>query len=144
MIVLPAVIAAIALAVAGHPVEVRCDAGATNPFAFEVYGWANLNANEIHLQPGLCLVLQRRPDGTQPFAIAFGTLVHESVHARGIRAEDCAELWADLASFDLLQRFYGIPMFSYLSRVIGAGILYQTHLKPPSYQPTALSCAGGH
>lgn len=143
---LPAVVAAVALAIAGHPVHVACDAdanhpGVTPPVGAFVEGWTVPGSDTVHLASAYCDDLGRGVRSPY-FPVAFGTLIHESAHARGVTSEACAEAWADLTYPDWLARFYGVPFFSPLSLSIGATIYAHTLAKPASYHPAATSCEG--
>ena len=139
---------AIAAAIAGHPVDVRCDAdknpppGLTPAPGYVIEGWAYVGGNEIHMLPHLCADTNA-PVGSLAFAQALRVVIHEAAHARGVAVEACAELWAALVVFDILRRFYGIPFFSKLSESIGRQVLAETRLRPPNYQPRAESCERG-
>jgi hypothetical protein len=134
----------VATAIAGHPTTVTCDTsgypGPAPPPGFQVEAWTAVGSKEIHLAPFLCSGLDS-PLGSAAFARSIGVLIHESAHARGIRTEDCAELWGNLVVFDVLRRFYGVPFFSRLSLQVAAQVRNFTLVRPTSYQPKINSCS---
>ena len=65
---------------------------------------------------------------------------NESAHLRGVRLEACAELWANLVVFDVLSRFYRVPMFSTLSWRVGEQVAALTRARPAEFQPTPTAC----
>src|SRR5437867_3953223 len=97
--IVPALVLTIAATIAGHPTQVVCDVPATESVA----AWTIPGTSTIHMKEHICAELDRRP-GDPLFAVALATLIHESAHARGVSAEDCAELWADLVVYDVLER----------------------------------------
>ena len=107
--------AAIVLAVSGHPgVMIGCDADTNNPyFNFPVAGWAIFGGNEVHLHPQYCADMDPRVwRDSVTRGVALGVLIHEAAHARGVRSEQCAEMYAGVLMYEYLERFYGISMFS--------------------------------
>lgn len=133
----PAVALAVVAFIAGHPAQIACDVSES---ATAVEAWTTPGGSTTHFKPSLCEGLGSRP-GDLRFGRALGTLIHEGAHARGVKSEACAESWADLAVFDVLRRFYNIPMFSPLSWRIGAQVYAQTQGRPAEYQPSGQSCA---
>lgn len=131
-----AVALAVAAFVADKPASIACDV----PESAIVNGWtAPELSSVIHLKPSRCDALAEKP-GAAGFASSLSLVIHEAAHLRGVRSEACAELWANLAVYDVLRRFYGVPFFSPLSWRIGAQVVAITHRLPPIYQPTASAC----
>lgn len=96
-------------------------------------------ASTEHMTSALCNGLSEKP-GTVPFAQSLRVLIHESAHARGVRTEDCAEMWADLVVFDVLRRFYRVEFFSPLSRTVAGQVFAETLRRPSNYQWSSGSC----
>lgn len=140
------VMLAVASFIAGHPTVVTCDAtlngqaanapAGTTPIASTPYG-----GNTIYVVPSICDE-SNAPVGTEQFAHAIGTIVHEASHARGVVSESCAEMTADVGVFDVLRRFYNIPFFSSMSVLVGAEVLAFTRRRPADYQPEACWASG--
>lgn len=135
--VVPAVILSVVAFIAGHPTQVVCDAtlgglsASPNEIARTPYG-----GNVIYALPRICDELVA-PVGTEAFAHAIGTVIHEASHARGLRIESCAEMTADIGVFDVLRRFYGVSFFSAMSVRVGDQVLAFTHARASNYQPEA-------
>lgn len=140
---LPVVALAVVAFIAGKPASVVCDADTNPPIGappgYVVEAWTKVGSDTEHITPSLCAGLSARP-GSIEFARSLRVVIHESAHARGTRVEACAELWADLAVFDVLRRFYNIGFFTPLSAEIGAQVLAETHRRPAVYQPSLTSC----
>lgn len=138
----PAVILSVVAFIAGHPTQIVCDANlgglATSPneIARTPYG-----GNVIYALPRICDELFA-PVGTNAFAHAIGTVIHEASHARGLRSESCAEMTADIGIFDVLRRFYGAAFFSARSVAVGAQVLAFTRARTADYQPEACWLSG--
>lgn len=136
-----AVVLAVIASIAGHPVQVACDADVnhsslTAPIDFQVVAWAVVGGSVIHVLPRECLysfAVPRMPE----FAEMIEVFIHEAAHARGIASESCAELTVDIGVFDVLRRFYRVPFFSPLSLRVGAEVLAHTRTLLPDYQPEA-------
>src|SRR6266496_3650094 len=128
--------------IAGQPVQVTCDVPES---ATAVEAWSSPGL-AIHMKPSLCTGLSRkigepeRGAGDVSFAHAIAVLIHESAHVKGVRAEDCAELYVDLGVYQVLRDYYGIPFFTPLSWLVGGQVHAHTLRLPPSYQPTLTSC----
>lgn len=127
--------------VAGHPVTIACDAALDGHAASLQAGltplaWTPYGGNIIYAQPSLCDETSATI-GSQAFAQAIGTIIHEATHARGVVSESCAELTADVGVFDVLRRFYDVPFFSATSVLVGAEVLGLTRARPANYQPEA-------
>lgn len=139
----------VAAFIAGHPVDVVCDADVnqgpnTPPPGFIIEAWTTYDTGPIHLIPERCNDLSA-PRGSLQFAQGIHTLVHEASHARsprGLRKESCAELTSDLGVYDVLRRFYGIPFFSARSWLIGGQVLALTRQLPSAYQPEGCTIYG--
>jgi hypothetical protein len=129
----------IAASIAGHPVGIACDADRNNPFPMPVDGWAHVGGDTAHITPRLCAALGsgvQHPD----FPRALSVLIHESAHLRGVRREACAELYAHVLAYQVLQEHYNVPFFTVKSKWIVTIIVQQTRLLPPEYQPQVTSC----
>jgi hypothetical protein len=132
-------VSAVEASAVGKVVQVTCDAEVIRsptppPPGHLVNGWTIPGGATIHLLPGVCNALSLRP-GAEQFAHAVATLIHESAHARGVRREDCAEMYADLVVFDVLRQFYGVSFFTSLSEQVGRQVYDQTRGLAPMYQP---------
>ena len=133
----PAVALDVAAFIASHPTAIVCDADVNlgpNPPPQGVEAWTVRGTGPIHLRPERCDDLGQ-PVGSARFGRAIGTLIHEASHARGVRREACAEMTADIGVFDVLARFYRVPMFTPLSWQVGAQVLALTRGLPADYQP---------
>lgn len=139
----PVILSVIAF-IAGHPTTVVCDATlgghADASTGFTVIAWSAYGGDTIYAAPSLCDETRGRV-GSLAFAHSIGTFIHEASHARGIHTETCAELTADIGVFDVLRRFYNVPFFTPLSRLVGAQVLTFTRARPTAYQPE--TCWGG-
>lgn len=133
------VIVAIVSSIAMHPTQVACDAdvnhsGLPAPPGFEVGAWTIVGGSTIHVLPRYCRYsFAKPPDWT--FAKALEVFIHEAAHARGVHTEACAEMTADVGVYDIVRRFYGIPFFTPLSKLIGAQVLIYSRELLPDYQP---------
>lgn len=101
---------AVASAVAGHPVIASCAATSaewsqfetTAGYTFEVDGFTFASRdNVIYLAPRVCSTLlallnpaQHNDVGTYWAALALKVLIHESIHQRGVLAENVADCTA--------------------------------------------------
>ena len=141
----PAVALLVAAFIAGHPVQIMCDIPDS---ATAVEAWSTPCGSFMHMKPSVCVGLTQKVGGTEhavgqvSFAHAIGTVIHESAHAKGVRSEACAEMYADIGVFDVLRRFYGVPFFTPLSWLVGRQVRDHTLHLPPNYQPTSGSCIG--
>lgn len=132
-------------AVLGHSSPgVYCDADTNHPPGFVVpegqivEGWTLYATGEIHLHPTICAGLDA-PLGTSAFARSFNVLAHEAWHATGVRDEGCAELFARMAPFDLLPRFWRATWQVALK--VAKGVADYTLIKPAPYQTyDSLAC----
>lgn len=106
----PLLAAIIASAIAGHPTKVSCDADTNLSPAGPGEAWTYIGGNEIHMRPEACEGLSREP-GSLAFARGLRVLLHESEHARGIRAEDCAELEGTMAVPSVVMDYYHVPFY---------------------------------
>lgn len=130
--------------VSGHPVRVYCDAdknpGADPPLpGFVKQAWTVIGGEEIHLHPNYCYYLKQPIKGNL-FPLTLRILIHEAAHARGVSVESCAELYAVLRSYEVLQLFWHVTPGTTLSNHVGAVVLQASRARPPSYQPTPTSC----
>lgn len=124
-------------AVLGYSPPVTCDAdtkhppGIVVPEGMMVEGWTLFATGEIHLHPTICAGLEA-PLASPAFARSFNILAHETWHAAGVRDEGCAELFARLAPFDLLPRFWRATWQVVLT--VARGVADYTLRKPAAYQ----------
>lgn len=138
---LPAIILSVVALVAGHPAHVNCDADTTNPFPFAVDGWSTPGGSNMHLSTKMCSYLVNYKLTTPEYGAALNVVMHESAHLRGVRKEACAELWADMMTWNVLRDVYGIKSYGPVWQTVAANVVNYTHLKPPAYQPNGQSCA---
>lgn len=143
-VTVPAKALAVGAFVAGHPVEIICDADVNPspkpvPPGFVVDAWTLIGTGPIHMVPAICANLRARV-GTPEFTHALRVLLRESAIAGQARSESCAELYAELGSYDVLRRFYRVPFFTALSRRIGDDVVAEVKTSPPNFAPSL--CTG--
>lgn len=141
---IPALILAAAAFAAGKPITVACDAAQVAPPpppGFVVEGWTPYGGDTIHLNEARCADLSAAP-GTLPFARGLRIVIHESEHARGVRAEDCAELWAVYGVYSVLNDIYGIKYTDRRGWAIAAQVRAESMRRPASYRPGPSTCVG--
>jgi hypothetical protein len=139
-VVAPVILAVVSF-IAGHPTTVACDAtlnghAASAPAGTTPIAWTPYGGSTIYVLPSICDE-SNATVGTEQFAHAIGTFIHEATHARGVVSESCAEMTADIGVFDVLRRFYDVPFFSSTSVLVGAEVFAFTRQRPAEYQPEA-------
>lgn len=117
---------AVASAVAGHPVVVSCGSGAgewsntekSAGLTFEVDGFTTASqSNVIYLAPRICDTLEADftagPNAVGDFwnGLAIKTIIHESVHQRGVLDESVT----DCTALSLVQTY--APSFGYAKTI---------------------------
>jgi hypothetical protein len=143
-VIAPVLAAIVAAFVAGHPTQIVCDADVNRsptpaPPGFVATAWTAVGGNVIHMIPARCAGLEAKP-GNGEFARSLGTLIHEASIARGVRTEQCANLWTALLPFEVLERYYDVPMGSPLSWSVAGQVLGHVLDGPPEYRPQLTSC----
>ena len=134
---IPAVALAVAALFAGHPTQVACDV----PETAIVYAWTTPGTSVTHMRGSSCVALAGGP--TRPgFAVALTTLLHESAHARGVRSEDCAEMWATTNIAFVLEAYYNVPLGSSLALRLVTEAVTDSRSLPAAYQPNERTCEG--
>jgi len=132
--------------IAGHPVTVACDVDVNpSPFpiaaGFVATAWTLTGGSVIHATSTVCDETSAQV-GTMAFADGIATMIHEGARAHGWQSDSCVELLADIGVFDVLQRFYGVPLFSSTSELVGAEVLGLTRARPTSFQPESCWASG--
>ncbi|HVU79355.1 MAG TPA: hypothetical protein VHC67_17410, partial [Gaiellaceae bacterium] len=84
----PAIAAIVAAFIAGHPVNIACDADTAKsptppPPGYVVESWTQSGGSVSHFLPSLCTDMGK-PVGSTDFAHGLATLIHESAIARGV------------------------------------------------------------
>jgi hypothetical protein len=143
---LPAIILSIAALAAGHPVQVSCDVEVNPPPGVTpqglVLGWTFVPSDEIHLSSQVCEQLQKPPETGMPsftnivtWPVALYALIHESIHASGVRSEACANLYTLLTASEMLARF-GVNQYNHaLYRGVLEAIVALNRMQVEAYAP---------
>lgn len=146
MILFPLLIA-VASFVAGHPVQVSCEAHVANPAIVLAQGYT-LNAwtdpvtdNVLHMRNATCKQLNFGKPGNFFFDVSLETLVHESFHQKGIMDEACTEKHADQSMRFLLKKFYHIGAHSMTADVVYQNVMFWNKLLPDDYHWNAHTCS---
>lgn len=131
---------------AGHPTTITCDADANQspvpaPPGTTATAWTVTGGNLIHAHPAFCAA-STAAVGTTAFAGALDVFLHEAARAHGWRKDSCVELFADMAVYDALRRFYGVGLFTPMSQLVGSQVLADTRTLPAVYQPEPCWSAG--
>lgn len=139
MIIVPIVVLAVAAAIGGKPVAVKCDAdtnpppGVVIPNGLYAEGWTFSGANEIHLHPNVCRGLYR-PLASEDFGRAFNVLLHEAAHTTGTVDESCAEQQGLGYVRDILNRFYLDLWAGFIRERVVLWFKRHTAIKPLAYR----------
>lgn len=133
---IPALALAAAALIAGKPVGISCDLPPNGP----LLGQSVIGSSAIRMRSDLCERLSSKTDDPG-FAAALGVVIHESAHARGVRSEACATAWSVATAPWVLDRIYGVPMFTPLSWQVQDAILATVRASPPEYRFDGQSCA---
>lgn len=127
---------AVALFISGQPAQIKCDVASN--LMVEAYV-VHDGSQTIHMTQSLCDGLGARPSDPR-FSYALGVLIHESSHLRGVRSEPCAELYAAVMVYEVLERFYRVPMFTSLSWDTGSRVQAANANRPQTYHYTSTAC----
>lgn len=129
---------ALASEVAGKPVSVHCETNADtwrelvnqnfepDPISNMIAGFTNLREAKVFLGPQICQALIQAERfgavnaGLLPFSLAILTLVHETIHQRGITDENQTSCAAKKETPAIAEKYYGIKQYVFQTKLVPA------------------------